>query len=99
MTQPSDTPTPTGNGPVLGWLSGLGWPFLAWLLAGVVSTFTPEPESAFIYALSGSTVVVAAWLVYGSIRMAGFKRGAIRGGLISLGVVAALWAVLSTIQP
>lgn len=99
MTHPSDSAPPTGNGPALGWISGLGWPFLAWLLAGIVSTFTPEPESTFPAVLAGSVVAVIAWLVLGSIRIVGFKRGAVRGALISLGLGLVLWAVLLFIQP
>lgn len=99
MTHPSESSSPSRDGRALGWISGLGMPFLAWLLAGIVSTFTPEPETSFGYVLAGSTVVVGGWLVYGSTRIPGFKGGAVRGALVSLGVGVALWITLLLIQP
>ncbi len=83
----------------LGWISGLGLAVVPWFLAGVVSTFTSDPESFFPTALTVAFVAMVGWIVLGAIRIPGFRRGALIGSTISLALVGALRLILLLVQP
>lgn len=82
------------NGRVLGWLSGLGIVGIPWLVSGIISTFTPEPESSFLWVFGGAFVAMVGWIVYGIVRVPRFRRGALIGSAIALGIVVALLLAL-----
>jgi len=90
VTTADHDPPDGGTGRVLGWLSGFGLVFFPWVAAGVVSTFLPEPETAFPLVLAGAFAVMVVWIVYGVFRIPRFARGALIGAGIVLGVLAAL---------
>ena len=80
---------------MLGWLSGLGFIFVPWVAAGVVSTFLPEPEVAFPWVLAVASGVMLLWIIYGIVRIPRFARGALTGAAIVVGVVAAAVVVVA----
>ncbi|MDH3308974.1 MAG: hypothetical protein OEO77_15850, partial [Acidimicrobiia bacterium] len=82
-----------------GWMSGLGLVPGAWLVAGIASTFLPDPESSFSWALLGGLVFVAGLIGYGAVRIPGFRRGALLGSAISLTVAAALVGLILLLAP
>jgi len=82
-----------------GWTAGLGLVPAAWLVAGVVSTFLPDPESSFGWALLGSLAVVIVLIAYGSARHVRFREGAVPGSVISLAVAAGLAGLIQLLAP
>jgi hypothetical protein len=89
-------------GRVAGWLSGLGLVVVPWLLAGVLSTLgglaggeSWDPERTFPWWLLAAVLLMLGWLAVGSLRVAGFRRGAAWGAAIAVGglalVVAPAW--------
>ena len=84
---------------VLGWLSGLGIVVIPWIASGIVSTFLPEPETSFPWVFLAAFVVMVGWIAYGSARIPRFRRGALLGSVIVLGVVGILYALLRWLQP
>ncbi len=82
------------DGRVLGWLSGLGIVAAPWLVSGIVATFTPEPESSFLWLFGGAFVGMVAWVVYGIVRIPRFAKGALIGSAIALGIAVALFVLL-----
>lgn len=89
----------TGDGTVLGWLSGLGIVVIPWIASGIVSTFLPEPEASFPWVFLAAFVAMIGWIAYGSSRIPRFRRGAILGSVISLGVFGLIYALLLLAQP
>ncbi len=83
------------DGRVLGWLSGLGIVAIPWMASGVIATFTPEPESSFPWILGVTFVVMVVWIVYGVVRIPRFRRGALIGAAIALGVIALLYGLVA----
>lgn len=83
----------------MGWLSGLGIAVVPWVASGIVSTFLPDPETTFLWVLLAALVAMVGWIAYGIVRIPGFRRGALLGSAISLGVVGLLAAVLWWSQP
>lgn len=77
-----------------GVLSGLGLALVPWLAAAVISTASPDPEAVFLWALGGAVVPMIAWIAYGSVRLPGFRRGALVGVLIALAGAALLYVLL-----
>ncbi len=88
-----------GDGKALGWLSGLGIAVVPWVASGIVSTFLPDPETAFLWVLVAALVAMVGWIGYGIARIPGFRRGALLGSAISLGVIGLLAAILWWSQP
>ncbi len=84
---------------VWGWLSGLGLGAVPWLIAGVISTFSGDPEATFPWALAAGFALMVGWITYGSVRIRGFRRGALVGSALVLGSSALLWAILRWLQP
>ncbi len=90
---------------VLGWLAGLGLLVVPVIVAGVLATIGtmvgPESWSAertFPWLLLVAFVADLCCLVYGSVRISGFRRGALRGAAIALlvgGGIYTLGAVLA----
>jgi len=91
--------TRTGDGSVLGWLSGLGIVAVPWIASGIISTFLPEPEESFLWVFLGAFVAMVGWIAYGIARIPRFRRGALLGSAIALGVVGLLFALLRWVQP
>lgn len=94
------------SGRTLGWLSGLSVGIVPWFAAGVLSTVAvmirPEawsPERSFPWLLLASFVAMLGWIGYGSVRIAGFRKGALLGAVIVLAVIGALYVVVITFQP
>lgn len=88
-----------GNGRALGWVSGLGIVVIPWIASGIVSTFLPEPEASFRWVFLAAFVAMIGWIAYGSVRVPRFKRGALLGSAIALGIVGALYALVRLSQP
>jgi Ni/Fe-hydrogenase subunit HybB-like protein len=91
------------SGRVLGWLSGLGLLVVPWIAAGVLATagtmVGPESwdaERTFPWLVLAALVVGLGWVAYGSVRISGFRRGALPGTGIALAVFGAIY-VLSAI--
>ncbi len=105
MTDLKERSTEEKNGQAFGWISGLGAAIFPWIAAGVVSSIAGvfseawNPEVTFPRFLVAMMVGMVAWLIYGSIRIPAFKKGAVYGGLISLGFAAAMYGWVLFLQP
>jgi len=88
----------TGDGRVLGWLSGLGIVAVPWIVSGIISTFTPEPESSFLWVFLVAFVAMVGWIIYGIVRLPRFRKGALLGSAIALSVVLLLFVLLHVSQ-
>ncbi len=94
------------SGRVLGWLSGLGVAFVPWVAAGVLSTVGGivggeawSPETTFPWLALGAFVTTVGWLAYGSVRIPGFRRGALLGASLALAGVGLLVGLALLLQP
>ncbi len=97
------------NGRVFGWLSGLGLAIVPWIAAGLLATISGavggeswNPETTFPWWLLAAFVAMLGWLVLGSRRIPGFRRGAVMGSavavvglLVLVGLVALLGVLVS----
>lgn len=99
MTSLQDRQPRTQDGRVLGWISGLGLLLVPWIIAGIISTFMPEPEAAFPWVFGFGLVAMGAWIGFGSWRIPGFRRGGLMGSAMTLGVFAVLFGILFLMQP
>lgn len=95
-----------GTWQALGWLSGLGLLVIPVFVAGVLSTAggvletllsseLSEPqawdaERTFPWLYVAALVVGLGWVTYGSVRIPGFRRGAIPGTAVALAVMGGL---------
>lgn len=103
---PTPEPSPQeDSGRALGWLSGLGMLVAPGLAAGVLATIgtmvRPEQwdaESTFPGLLLATGSVGLAWLVYGSVRIQGFRHGAVRGTTIALTLIVAGYLLVRLLQ-
>jgi Ni/Fe-hydrogenase subunit HybB-like protein len=93
------------TGCVLGWLSGLGLLVAPWIAAGVLATIStmvgPEAwdaEHTFPWLLTGALAAGLGWVVYGSVRISGFRRGAMPGAVIALLVFGAIYLLGVALQ-
>ena len=84
---------------MLGWVSGLSLLLAPWIVAGIISTLTPDPEAAFPWGFAFGFVAMAAWIGFGSWRIPGFRKGGLMGSAMALGVFAVLFGVLFLMQP
>ena len=98
VTDLKDRPTKPLPGRMYGWLSGVGLLIVPWIMAGVISTFSGDPESFFPKALLGVFVVMVGWLVYGCARIPGFRRPALLGSAFAVAVVAFLYLLALGVQ-
>ncbi len=87
-------------GRVLGWLSGLGLLVVPWIAAGVLATLGtmvgPESwnaERTFPWVLLVTFVGGLGWVAWGSVRISGFRQGAVPGTLIALAVLVGIGGV------
>jgi len=93
------------NGQAFGWISGLGAVIIPWIVAGVGSSFAGtisqdwNPEITFPKFLLGAVAAMIIWLIYGSVLIPGFRRGALIGSSISFGFVAVIYLVILFFQP
>ncbi len=88
------------TGRVLGWLSGLGLLVVPWVVAGVIATLGTmvgsrswDAERAFPWLLLASLLGGLGWVVYGSLRISGFRRGALPGAAIALVVMGGVYVL------
>lgn len=93
------------TGRVLGWLSGLGLLVVPWIAAGLLATIATmvgpggwDAERTFPWLLLGSLVGCLVWVAYGSVRISGFRRGALPGAAIALVVVGAIYLLGVVLQ-
>lgn len=102
-------PTPKAqsgrSGRVLGWLSGLGLLLGPWIAAGVLATVGtmvgPESwdaERTFPWLLPATLVAGLGWVVYGCVRISGFRRGALPGAAIALVVIGGIYVLGVVLQ-
>ncbi|ANH39631.1 hypothetical protein I601_3224 [Nocardioides dokdonensis FR1436] len=90
-------------GVVLGWICGLGLLVVPWIGAGVLATlasFGPEswaPERSFPWLLLAGTVGWLGWLVVASLRLDGFRRGAVPGTAIAIAVIITAVVLIVTL--
>lgn len=90
----------------LGWLSGLGLLVVPWVVAGLLATLGtvigPESwaaETTFPWLLLASFAGGLGWIGYGSIRIRGFRRGALPGAAIALLVLVGTYLLVLLLQP
>ncbi|NNC74515.1 MAG: hypothetical protein HKN93_03275 [Acidimicrobiia bacterium] len=88
-----------GDTPSTGWILGLGLIPGSWVAAGIVSTFLPEPESAFPWALLGFVLAWVVALVVVTLRMPGLRRTAWLGAGVSLLVASLLFLAIVLASP
>ena len=93
------------SGRVLGWLSGLGLLVVPWIAAGVLATVAtmvgPESwdaERTFPWLLLATFVAGLGWVVYGCVRISGFRRGALPGAAIALVVIGGIYVLGVVLQ-
>ena len=93
------------TGRVLGWLSGLALLVVPWIAAGLLATVGtmvgPEgwdAERAFPWLLLAALVAGLGWVVYGSVRISGFRRGALPGAAIALVVIGGIYVLGVVLQ-
>jgi Ni/Fe-hydrogenase subunit HybB-like protein len=93
------------NSRVLGWLSGLALLVVPWIAAGVLATIGTmvgpaswDAERTFPWLLLTALVGCLGWVVYGSVRINGFRRGAIPGATIALVVIGATYLLGRVLQ-
>ncbi|MBK5265999.1 MAG: hypothetical protein JJE47_01055 [Acidimicrobiia bacterium] len=105
MTDLKERSNQEKNGQAFGWISGLGATVIPWIVAGIVSSFAGafseawNPEVTFPRFLVAAVVAMVIWLFYGSMRIPEFKKGALYGGLISVGFAAILYGLVFFLQP
>ena len=94
------------TGRVLGWVSGLALLVVPWIAAGVLATvgtmLGPEgwdAERTFPWLLLATLVAGLGWVVYGSVRISGFRRGALPGAAITLVVIGGIYVLGVVLQP
>jgi hypothetical protein len=75
----------------LGWVCGLGLLVVPWLGAGILATFISlldsealEPERTFPWLVLAVLLAGLGGLAYGSVRVPGFRRGAVPATAIAL---------------
>jgi hypothetical protein len=88
-------------GRVLGWLSGLALLVVPWVAAGVLATVGTmvrpdrwDAESTFPWLLLATLVGGLGWVVYGSVRISGFRRGALPGAAIAVLVMGVIYLLI-----
>lgn len=105
MTPVNERLDKDANGRIFGWISGLGVVFVPWLAAGILSTLAGmfserlNPETTFPVILAGSTAAMVAWLIYGVVRIPGFRKGAARGSLLAVAIAVVLYGLILLAQP
>jgi len=94
------------TGRVLGWLSGLALLVVPGIAAGVLATLGTmvgpdswDAERTFPFLLLATLVGGLGWVVYGSVRISGFRRGALPGAAIALVVIGAIYVLGVVLQP
>lgn len=90
---------------VLGWICGLSLVVAPWIVAGVLATVVSlvgpdswDPETSFPWLLLAAFVTGLGGLVYGSVRNRGFRRGALPGAAVALGIAVGLYVVALVLQ-
>jgi len=90
---------------VLGWVSGLGLLVVPWIAAGIFATIGTmggpggwDAERTFPWLLLGAFVGGLGWITYGSVRIRGFRRGAVPGTAIALVLVGAIYLLGLVLQ-
>ena len=93
------------TGRVLGWLSGLALLVVPWIAAGVLATVGtmvgPESwhaERTFPWLLLATLVTGLGWVIYGSVRISGFRRGGLPGAAIALVVIGGIYVLGAVLQ-
>ncbi len=111
MTQPVESPRtrppmPTSSARALGWICGLGLVIVPWVGAGIVATLVTltgieslNAEQTYPWFLAASAVVYLGGLVYGSMRLPGFRRGAVLGALVAVVLTVTAFAAIYALQP
>lgn len=89
------------TGRLLGWLSGLALLVVPWIAAGVLATVATmvgpgswDAESTFPWLLLATLVLGLGWVVYGSVRIGGFVRGALPAVAIALVVIGGIYVLV-----
>jgi len=67
-------------------------------VSGIISTFTPEAESSFLWVFLVAFVAMVGWIIYGIVRLPRFRKGALLGSAIALSVVLLLFVLLHVSQ-
>jgi hypothetical protein len=94
MTNPEDP------GRVLGWVSGLALLIVPWIVAGMLATAVTmvgpdswDAESTFPWLSLVAFAAGIGWIIYGSVRIRGFRRGAFPGTAVALTTIAGIYLV------
>jgi hypothetical protein len=88
------------RGRTLGWASGLGLVLAPWIVAGILATAVTmvgpdswDAEGTFPWFLLAAFSGALGWIVYGSVRISGFWRGAVLGTAVALTTIAMVYAL------
>ena len=90
-TRTADEKADESSTVALGWACGLGLLVVPWLGAGILATFMSvldsealEPERTFPWLVLAVLLAGLGGLAYGSVRVPGFRRGAVPATAIAL---------------
>lgn len=96
--------TEVSNGRVLGWISGLALLIAPVAIAGILATagtmVGPDSwyaESTFPWLLLVAFSAGIGWVVYGSARIEGFRRGAVPGTTVALTAITGVYLLTRAI--
>ena len=88
------------RGRALGWASGLALLPAPWVVAGVLATAVTmvgpdswDAESTFPWFLLAAFATALGWIAYGSVRITGFRRGAVPGTAVALVTIAVIYGL------
>lgn len=88
------------RGRVLGWVSGLALLIVPWIMAGILATAVTmggpdswDAESTFPWLLLAGFSGGISWIIYGSVRIRGFRHGAVPGAAVALTTTAGIYVL------
>jgi hypothetical protein len=97
MTDRQDDSAHERHGRLVGWVSGLALLVVPWIIAGVLATAVTtvgpaswDAETTFPWLLLAAYSAGIGWIVYGCVRIQGFRHGALPGTAVALIMIAGI---------